>query len=658
MKQHYVPTYKIAILASLSLFSFSTVQALPLEKETVLQAEKNFKDSKWPQPQPLNKAGSFHVSFKGYKVGTSELAPMLVDWLKLDEKNSFTKVSEQKDAQGITHSVYQQFYNRMQIDGKKVLIHARDNQILSVNGQVLNIRNVNTTPRIGEKEAIEIAKAHFKVNEAKIYTPQLTIVSLDKEKESKYQLVYTIRIDAFKPFLMKNVWVDAAEGMLVNALDLVAHADVNGSGQTIYYGQRDIVVDQISEGYRLRDQSRNMATYDASLVEWAFNEEIWSYDFLNHQDIIHHSPMFPLSPAIDAHWGMGKTYDYYKDTFDRLSYDGNNAAISNYINPVSFVELFPTTGFPNNAVAMPAPYNFMAFGIGDQIEMDPVVGIDVAGHEFTHMVVANNGNGGLSYQGESGALNESFADIFGASIEHYALGEQANWLLGENIVLYDTKNYFRNMEAPKDKQHPDTYKGRFWASTNYGAYDNGGVHTNSGVQNHWFYLLVEGGMGTNDKGNAYNVEGIGREKAEWIAYHNLMNYLLPEAKYIDAYNGSLQAAEDRFGEDSPEYNAVKEAWYAVGIGEKEEVMGIADLEIGKQIKIYPNPTKSGIIRINTVFTNPITMELYNLLGQRLQNFNVSYGENTLQLDHLSTGVYMLRFSVEGKNYTEKIILSK
>lgn len=658
MKQHYYPTYKTVILASLSLFAFSSVEASVLKNEFILQTTNNFKDSKWPQPELINQSGSFHVSFKGYKVTPSDIATKLADWLKLEEKHSFIKVSEQKDALGITHSVYQQYYNQMEIEGKKVLIHSKDNRILSINGQVLNIQKINTTPRIGEKEAIEIAKAHFKVNEAKTYTPQLTIVSLDTEEKSNHKLIYLIRIDAFKPFLMKNVWVDAQEGLVINAVDLVAHADVNGSGQTIYYGQQDIIVDQFEEGYRLRDQSRNINTYDASLVDIAFDYEIWDYIYTNQQDIVHDSPIFPLNPAIDAHWGMEKTYDYYKDTFNRLSYDNNNSIIENYINPIAFVDFFPDTGFPNNAVAMPAPYNFMAFGIGDNTRMSPLVKIDVAGHEFTHMVVSNNGNGGLKYQGESGALNESFADIFGASIEHYALGEQANWLIAEDILLNDVKNYFRNMGDPKDKMHPDTYKGRYWASTYIGSRDSGGVHTNSGVQNYWFYLLVEGGIGTNDKGNEYNVEGIGREKAEWIAYHNLMNYLLPDSEYIDAYNGSLQAAEDRFGEDSLEYNSVKEAWYAVGIGEKDEVMGIADLEIGKQIKIYPNPTKNGILRINTAFTNPIKMELFNLLGQKISTFTASYGENILSVDHLSTGVYMLRFSIEGKSYTEKIIISK
>jgi len=96
--------------------------------------------------------------------------------------------------------------------------------------------------------------------------------------------------------------------------------------------------------------------------------------------------------------------------------------------------------------------------------------------------------------------------------------------------------------------------------------DHGGVHTNSGVQNFWFYLLSQGGSGTNDLNNAYSLSGIGINQAQKIAYRNLIYYLGPDATYMDAYNGSLQAAEDLYGNPSSQYSAVRQAWYAVGIG--------------------------------------------------------------------------------------------
>jgi len=96
--------------------------------------------------------------------------------------------------------------------------------------------------------------------------------------------------------------------------------------------------------------------------------------------------------------------------------------------------------------------------------------------------------------------------------------------------------------------------------------DNGGVHTNSSIQNYWFYLLSEGGSGVNDNGYSYNIEGIGIDKAAQIAYQNL-TYLFPTAQFTDAREWAIQAAIDLFGEDSKEAEQTELAWCAVGVGD-------------------------------------------------------------------------------------------
>jgi Zn-dependent metalloprotease len=284
------------------------------------------------------------------------------------------------------------------------------------------------------------------------------------------------------------------------------------------------------------------------------------------------------NPALDVHWGMEKTFDFYLNVFNRNSFDGTGASIKNYLNPpldvIKSANNNDTAGLPNNAFAAPSPYNFMVFGLGDGQEMNPVVGLDVSGHEYSHMVI-NNRNlalGGLTYQGESGALNESFADIFGTCVEFYARPTNANWNIGEDFML-PSGTIARSMSNPKLKQQPNTYNSLngYWQNPNCGSpnpqNDNCGVHTNSGVQNYWFYLLSQGGNGTNDLGNAYTVSGIGINKAREIAYKNLTTYLGGQnATYQDAYNGSLLAAQEIYGNPSLEYTSVRQAWYAVGIG--------------------------------------------------------------------------------------------
>ena len=110
---------------------------------------------------------------------------------------------------------------------------------------------------------------------------------------------------------------------------------------------------------------------------------------------------------------------------------------------------------------------------------------------------------------------------------------------------------------------PDTYEGNDWVT---GPADNGGVHSNSGVQNFWYYLLVNGGTGTNDINNAYSVQGLGLDTAAQIAYRNLSTYLTPTSNYEDARFFGIQSAIDLFGACSYEVEQTTRAWYAVGVG--------------------------------------------------------------------------------------------
>ncbi len=273
-----------------------------------------------------------------------------------------------------------------------------------------------------------------------------------------------------------------------------------------------------------------------------------------------------FQPALDAYWGIEKTYDFYKNKFNRKSFDGNNANIDLIINPLYLSDLETRQC---NALANYADFPYpISIGTGNFQNMRPVVSVDVMAHEFTHLVTAFNGNGGLTYLAESGALNESFSDIIGISVKNYAKGKN-NWLIGDEIMVYYSN--MRSMKNPNNgmdgnEAQPDTYKGLFWVNTSDEENDHGGVHTNSGVQNFWYYLLCEGGSGSNDKGQNYNVTGIGISKAVQIAYRNLIYYLTPEATHIDARNGSIQAAIDLYGNGSQEVKSVTDAWYAVGVG--------------------------------------------------------------------------------------------
>jgi hypothetical protein len=259
------------------------------------------------------------------------------------------------------------------------------------------------------------------------------------------------------------------------------------------------------------------------------------------------------NPALDAHWGIEQAYDYYKYVMGRNSYDDSGASIETCVH---FKNRESNAYWSSND-------KVLLIGDGDGKNSTPWSSIDIVGHELTHAVISSSSN--LTYQGESGALNESFADIFGTCIKSYA-GITTNWKIGDQNIL-NPPFFLRSLSDPNSglSPQPDTHRGDFWYPPTQ-SWDYGGVHTNSGVQNFWFYLLCNGGSGTNDKGNAYNVPAIGLNSAQDIAYRNMVYYMTPGSDYHDAYSQSLNATDDLFGPNSPELAAVRAAWWAVGLG--------------------------------------------------------------------------------------------
>ena len=278
--------------------------------------------------------------------------------------------------------------------------------------------------------------------------------------------------------------------------------------------------------------------------------------------------------AADIHWGMQRTYDFYKKFFDRDSFDDKGTPIYNlfYMPDTTkhYGQYFLYTPM-NNACAINAGTSQMVYGMGSRDGgiacMYPVVELTVMSHEMTHMVTHSTAD--LVYLGESGALNESFSDLMGISVKKYVLGNDASWSIGEGVM--EQFPVMRSLENPKTSMDgmrgcPDTYQGEFWMDTEDKA-DNGGVHINSGVQNKWYFLLTDGGSGTNDNDYSYEVTGIGIEKSQQIAYRTLTVYATRESQYADIRLASLQAAKDLYGENGVEVEAVEKAWKAVGVGE-------------------------------------------------------------------------------------------
>lgn len=473
--------------------------------------------------------------------------------LEMKADDELILIRSEKDQLDFTHDKYQQYYKKVKVEGAVYSVHSRNDVIESYSGEFKGITNFDVMPSISESQGLEAAINHVgatvyawdkSVKEGypdyKFPTGELVIIGGAPDDELDLTLAWKFDIYAADPLYRAEVFINAKTGGFVKENQLIHNTNYPSSGETLYNGPQSFTSDYTGSTYRLRqtESGGGVQTYTMKNSTLYFlASDITSSDPDNWSD----------ATAIQAHWGAEQTWAYYNDKFGRNSFNNAGAILKSYVH------------YSKNYVNAFWDGSRMTYGDGDlSLGYRPLVSIDICGHEITHGVTAYEAN--LTYSNESGALNESFSDIFGESIENYATGSN-DWMMGCDIGVNGC-GAFRNMMNPNEFDDPDTYKGDFWYT---GTSDNGGVHINSGVMNKWFYVLSQGESGTNDKEYTYDVKGIGIEKAAAIAYRNLTVYLTASSNYAAARTGALESAADIYGSGSPEYAATAEAWNAVGV---------------------------------------------------------------------------------------------
>ena len=490
----------------------------------------------------------------------------------LNAQSSLVLKNTETDKLGIVHYRFYQTYMGIPVNRSMYVVNVKDGKVVSMSGSIITdfasdmtARNntkvdakqaiVNAITAVGASKYVWQIPEMEKSIKAQLKDPSATYYpkvekcwyySGDQIDVQNLKLAYKVDVYAEEPYSRAYYFVDASNGKIIGREERIETSDATGTANTLYSGTQTIHSEKTgTNAYRLHDLSRGNG-----VVTLHGNSGEYGVEFTNTSS--NWNLALPDQNALDAHWGVEMTYDYYKTTFNRNSVDNNGYALYSYVNRGGIL-------YNNNAGWDGTAMNYGKRTNAGNATGNGVTGIDVTGHELTHGVTQNTS--ALVYANESGAMNESMSDCMGKSVQFFAKPTDINWQLSNDMGWI-----IRDMSNPNAYSQPDTYKGTFWVS---GGADNGGVHTNSGVGNFMFYLLVTGGSGTNDNGDSYSVQGIGIAKADQILYRTNTVYLTPNAVYADWRAACISAATDLYGATSNEVKQVKNAWHAVGVGDAD-----------------------------------------------------------------------------------------
>lgn len=460
----------------------------------------------------------------------------------------FSSRSTEGSRSGYQHVRLDQTFKGLPVFGGQVIVHFDGKGTArAVNGHYRSIGDINTTPVLTAAQAAEVAmadqKAMGKNSGAVLEGPKLVVYAYDAEPVLAYQLMVSFRSGT--EVGRWRYWVNAVTGDILlryNDVPTIARP-ISGAAATI---TGKLLTQEGGASVSVNGWRENTGAY----FMWSFTNTWNLFNAATGDYVYQYTNSWGTSDrtAISAGCNVEATARYFRQIHSRNSID--NAGMM-------AVARVHNTGMEN------------AFWDGAQLVLfdELPCAVDVVGHEFTHGVTQYSAN--LIYAKESGALNESMSDIFGTLIEFYlqpdgrsvypgSIPGHADWLMGEDTA--PQVGVFRDMCNPHTQGQPSRYKGTSWDSDQE-------VHQNSGVQNFFFYLLCEGGDGSND-GFLYGVPGIGRLAAEKVAYLALTGYMVPSTDYSAARDAWLAAANelDTAGITTNAANSVNKAWMAVGLG--------------------------------------------------------------------------------------------
>ncbi len=473
--------------------------------------------------------------------------------------------------EGRTHTRYRQLHRGLPVVGAEVARQTdATGSTVSIFGTVFDDISLDVTPSLSTGDVVALLADQTGEELGPGRQPTLCVFPT----EEGYHLAYAATV--FTAEGATAFIVDAMDGRILQQSDGLRAQSAVGTGTGVLGDQKKMSVTAESGAYNTRDPLRPplLTTYD-------LRENLQrTLDFLNGRTTLGVADRatdtdnaWTDAAAVDAHAQTGFFYDYYFKRFGRRGLDDNNLRLLSIVHPVPRATVQSQSSATINTFYLNAFYaggGVMVYGEGLPSNLSAggqrwnylAGALDVVAHELTHGVTDYTSS--LIYQFESGALNEAFSDMMGTAVEFYyqeagSGALKADYLIAEDVV---TPGGIRSMENPAAYGQPDHYSRRQVLPI---TRDSGGVHINSGIPNHVYYLAIEGGT---NRTSGLAVQGVGRanrEQIEKVMYRAFTQLMPPNATFSVARAVTVQAAADLYGAGSAAARAIEQAWTAVGV---------------------------------------------------------------------------------------------
>jgi bacillolysin len=485
---------------------------------------------------------------------------------------------------GRVHDRFDQYAGEARIFGAQIVRQRSAGGVETVFGDLYpEDLGISTRPALSADDAVARVTAIAGRGPTGGAIPELVVLP---REDGSFRLCWLSSVRAGADFVA--LFVDAQTGAEAFRYSLVQRQSAVGVGTGVLGDRKKLSTRQLTGSFLADDALRppTLITYDLkSDHERAI--AILDGDFVpaTSDVALDTDNTWTDGAIVDGHAYLGYTYDYYFARFGRRGLDNNNRAIRAIVHPANrndpfglpdeVVDVFLLNAFWCGECGTPAQRGYMVFGEGlptrfvlstGQFVNFFSAGFDIVAHELSHAVTQFTS--GLIYLNESGALNEAFSDVMAVGAEYWAQAtgrsdRPGDYIIGEDVFTparAGAPTGIRSLANPLAFGDPDHYSLRFT-----GPEDNGGVHTNSMIAGHAYYLAIEGGTNRTSGLSVQGVGGGNREQIERVFYRGFTLYLPPNATFAQARQATLRAASDLFGDSSPAFRAVGQAWTAVGV---------------------------------------------------------------------------------------------